>query len=142
MGNSIPAEVTVFFDDSGGTPRDVTQYCLGVGDFAVSQGLEEKHSFGDSWEESLPFGVGKVDDFDMTFLYDDTANGPVALFLITAPDTPASITRTLKVQWKTTGGTKSSQVETLRLNCKTKADRNGLTKMTATVRPTGATTET
>lgn len=144
MGNSIPAEVTVFVDDSGGTPRDMTQFVMTIGDVSIEQLLEEKHSFGDSWEESLPVGVGKVADFELGGLYDDTAaasGGPDAILRITTPDLPSTGTRTVKIQYKTTGGTKSTAVECYRLKYSASPDRNGLTKFKATLRPTGATTE-
>lgn len=143
MGNSIPSEIKVEFDNAAGALQDITQYVLTLGDFSVEQGLEEKHPFGKSWEESLPFGVGKVAPFDIGGLYDDAANGPDAVFAISTPDTPATAngSRTLKVTWKTTGGTKSSSVETYRQNYKRNTDRNGITKYAATVQPTGAITE-
>jgi hypothetical protein len=145
MGNSIPAEIKIEYDDSGGVLRDISQFVMTLGDFTIEQLLEEKHSFGDSWEESLPIGIGKVADIDIGGLYDDTAaasGGPDAIFRITAPDTPATASRTLKVTWKTTGGTKTSSVETYRQKYSASPDRNALTKFKATVRPTGTTTET
>lgn len=144
MGNSIPAEIKIEVDDSGGVLRDMSQFVLTLGDFTIEQLLEEKHSFGDSWEESLPIGIGRVADFDIGGLYDDTAaasGGPDALLRITAPDLPSTATRTVKVTWKTTGGTKSTSVECYRQKYSTSPDRNGLTKFKATLRPTGATTE-
>lgn len=142
MGNSIPSEIKIEFDDSAGVLRDVSQYVLTLGDLSVEQGLEEKHSFGDSWEEWLPFGVGKVNPFDIGGLYDDVATvGPDVLFAITTPDIPSGITRTLKVTWKTTGGTKSTAVECYRRSYTRTPDRNGLTKFKCTVQPTGAVTE-
>lgn len=144
MGNSIPAEIRIDVDDSGGTPRDMSQFIMTLGDVTIEQLLEEKHSFGDSWEESLPIGVGKVGDIEIGGLYDDTAaasGGPDPILRITTPDTPATGTRTFKVTWKTTGGTKSTAVECYRVKYSASADRNGLTKFKATLRPTGATTE-
>lgn len=141
MGKSIPAEIKIEFDDSGGTLRDVSQFVQSIGDFDIEQLLEDSRSFGDSWDEFLAIGIAKVNSLDIGGQYDDVANGPDALFRITAPDTPASTLRTLKITWKTTGGTKSSSVECLRQKYKATADRNGLTKYTATVQPTGQTTE-
>ena len=143
MGNSIPAEITVFLDNSSGTPKDLTSYVLTIGDFTIEQLLEEMRPFGATWETTLPIGVGKVAPLDIGGLYNDVANGPDALFRITTPDTPATANgaRTLKLQYKTTGGTKSSAVECYRQNYKTSPDRNGLSKYTATVAPTGQPTE-
>lgn len=142
MGNSIPAEVSIKFDDSGGVLRDVTQFILTINGVSVEQLLEEKHSFGDSWEETLPIGIGKVAPVDLGGLYDDTAtSGPDVLFAIATPDTPATATRTLTIQWKTTGGTKSVSAECYRQKYVRSPDRNNLTKFTATVQPTGTTTE-
>lgn len=139
MATSIPSGIVVSYDNSGGTPVDITQYVLNLSEVTVENGMEEKHSFGDSWEESLPIGIGKVSEIEIGGLYDDTATtGPDALFANRVPETPATATRTLTITWRSG---KTTSVETFLLSYKRSADRNALTKYSARLKPTGAVTE-
>ena len=139
MANSIPSGITVFYDNSGGTPVDITQYVMTINDIEVESGIEEKHSFGDSWEESLPFGIGKMGAIELGGLYDDVATvGPDALFANRVPETPSSTTRTITITWRSG---KTTAVETYLIAYSRAADRNALTKYTVKLQPTGAVTE-
>lgn len=139
MANSIPSGIVIEYDNSGGTPVDITQHVEDMSEIVVENGLEEKHSFGDSWEEHLPFGVGKINPIEITGLYDDIVTvGPDALFANRVPETPSTATRTFKVTWRTG---KTTSVETYLIAYQRAADRNGLTKYTARLQPTGAVTE-
>lgn len=138
MANSIPAGIVVMYDDNGGTPRDITQFVETLDGIDVEGLLEEKHSFGDSYEESLPIGIQRMGQITIGGLYDDVANGPDALFVRTAPETPSSATRTLTITWKSG---KTTAVETYMAKYTRTADRNGLTKYTAVLQPTGTITE-
>lgn len=139
MAKYGPASIVVNYDDSGGTPQDMTQYVLEINGVAVENILEEVHSFGDSWEEHLPIGVARMTPVELSGLFDDTAStGPDAVFGGQAPATPASTTRTLKFTW---GGTKTTEVETHLISYERSADRNGLTRYTARLQPTGTVTE-
>lgn len=138
MANSTPAGIVVQYDDSGGVLRDITQFVLTINGINVEQVTEEKHSFGDSWEETLAIGIARMQPVELGGLYDDAALGPDALFVRTTPDTPASPTRTLTITWRSG---KTTTVETVETSYQRAADRNALTKYTARLQPTGAVTE-
>ena len=139
MALSPPSGIVVEYDNSGGSLVDISQHVLTLGDFKVEQITEEKHSFGDLWEEHLPVGVGRLPALPIGGLYDDTAaTGPNALFGGQIPISPATASRTLKITWL---ADKTSSVETTLLDFTRSADRSALTKYTATVQPTGAVTE-
>lgn len=138
MANSPPSGVTIQYDDSGGVLRDITQFVETMNPIVVEQVNEEKHSFGDSWEESLAIGIARMQPVELSGLYDDAALGPDALFVRATPDTPSSPTRTLVVTWRSG---KTTTVETTELSYQRAADRNALTKYTARLQPTGTITE-
>jgi hypothetical protein len=101
----------------------------------IEQLREEVHTFGDSWEEHLPIGIGKMAQVTLGGLYDDSASpAPDALFGGRIPETPASGTRTLKVTWV---GTKTTSVETYLVKYGRKADKNALTQYEVVLQPTG-----
>lgn len=139
MALSIPSGVKIEYDNGSDTLVDITQYVLSVNDFDVETITEEKHTFGDSWEEHLPIGLGRVPIIEIGGLYDDTASvGPDALFANRAPETPTSTTRTLKITWRTG---KTTSIETYLITYRRSADRNAVTKFTARLQPSGAPVE-
>jgi hypothetical protein len=141
MAKSVPSGIVVMYDNSGGTPVNITQYVLAINGVDVEQIIEETHSFGDSWEESLPVGIGKMAPIELSGIYDDTATtGPDALFVGQVPATPATSNyqRTLTLTWV---GAKTTAVETVLVKYTRSPDRNGLTKYSATLQPTGVVTE-
>jgi len=140
MANSTPFGIVVMYDNSGGTPVDLTQYIQSINDVDVESLTEEKHTFGDAWEEHLPIGIGRVGTIELGGLYDDVATvGPDALFAGRVPEVPGTaITRTLTITWRSG---KTTAFETYLKAYKRTADRNGLTKFTATLQPTGAVAE-
>jgi hypothetical protein len=138
VANSTPAGIIVQYDDSGGVLRDITQFVLTINGINVEQITEEKHSFGDSWEETLAIGIARMQPVELGGLYDDAALGPDALFVRATPDTPVSPTRTLVITWRSG---KTTTVETVESSYQRAADRNALTKYTARLQPTGAVTE-
>ena len=140
MTNSTPAGLKIEYDNSGGSLVDITQDVLNINDFNVEQLLENSRSYGDAWEEFKPIGVGKVVDVELSGNYDDTAaTSPNALMGGRIPEAPGASTRTLKITWIASG--KYSQVETHLVNFKRTPMREGLTKWSAKLRPTGAVTE-
>lgn len=139
MANSTPSGIVVNYDNSGGTPVDITQFVMTINDYDVESLTEEVHTFGDAWEENKPIGLARVAPIELGGLYDDVATtGPDALFAGRAPETPASITRTLTITWR---AGKTTSVETYLSMYKRAADRNALTKYTVRLQPTGAVTE-
>lgn len=139
MAKSTPAEIVVEFDNSGGTLQNISQYSITLNGISVEQILERADSFGDSWEEHLPIGKGKIAPVVIGGHFDDTAStGPDALFKISTPDTPSSTARELKVTWRS-GVT--TLINVYRVKYDRKPTRDGLTMFEATVQPTGAPTE-
>jgi hypothetical protein len=139
MAKYGPASLKVEYDNSGGTLVDISQHVLEINDVSVENLMEMTRTFGDSWDESLPIGVGKMSDVTISGVYDDTAStAPDALFANRIPELPGANTRTLKLTW---GGTKTTSVETVLMKYDRTADRTALTKWSATLRPTGAVTE-
>jgi len=139
MAKSGPAVVKVWYDNSGGTPVDITQYVLSINDIEIESMTEEKHPLGTAWDESLPIGVAKMNDIEISGLFDDAATtGPDALLAGRAPEAPTAGTRTLKIEWN---ASKSTAVETYLMSYARAADRNGLTKYKVKLKPSGGVTE-
>lgn len=139
MANSTPAGISIFYDSSTGGLVDISQYIQTINEVDVESLVEDSRGFGDSWEEMLPIGVGKMAPIELGGLYESSTSGPNGLFVGRVPETPSSSTRTLKVTWIATAN--NTSVETYLLNYKRAADRNGLTKFTARLQPTGTVTE-
>jgi len=139
MANSTPAGIVVMYDNVGGTPVDISQFVLSIGEISVESAFEEVHSFGDSWEEHLPVGIGKSGQIELGGLYDDAGGGPDSVFADRVPEVPGvTATRTLTITWV---GSKTTSFETYLVAYKRAPDRNALTKWSATLQPTGAFTE-
>jgi len=130
--------VTINVDNSGGTPLDMTQHTLDINDVEIESILEESHSFGDSWFESLATGVKRMAPIVQGGLYDDTSSsGPDAMYVTTASG-PSQATRTWQCVY---GSTKSTSVEVLIAKYGRKLGRAALHKYSVTLQPTGAVTE-
>lgn len=139
MANSTPAGIKVEYDNSGGTPVDISQFVLNINEISVESAFEEIHSFGDQWEEYLPVGIGKSAQIEIGGVYDDSAGGPDECFANRVPEVPGvTNTRTLTITWV---GTKTTSFETYLVAYKRAPDRNALTKWSATLQPTGSFTE-
>ena len=135
MAKSYPSVIIVEYDEVGGALTNITQYVQEINEVAVESIVEETHSFGDSWEESLPIGVGRIGDITLSGIYDDTVTvGPDALFRGRVPETPAIATRTLKITWNASHAT---VFETYLMSYTRTADRGALTRWSAVLRPTG-----
>lgn len=130
--------VVVNYDNSGGTPVDMSQHTLDINGVEVEAILEETHSFGDSWFESLAVGLRRMADVVLGGLYDDAAStGPDVIYNAVVSG-PTSTTRTLQIVY---GSTKSTSVETLNMKYGRKLARGALQKYEVVLRPTGAVTE-
>ncbi len=130
--------IAIAFDNSGGTPVTISQDVLDINGIEIETLLEESQTFGDSWFESLSVGIRKLADVTIGGFYDDTAStGPNVLFNDLA-NGPSATTRTLTVTW---GGAKTTSVETLIMKYSRMPKRNGITRYTVVLRPTGAVTE-
>ncbi len=134
MANYGPANFKIEYDSV-----DMTNCVMTINDVTVEQALEEVHALGDAWEEYLPVGVGKVGAIELGGIYDDVAGGPDAKFVNrVGTEGPSTASKTLEITW---GGSKKTTVSTHLVSYVRKADRNGLTKWTAKLQPTGAVTE-
>lgn len=134
MANYGPTNFIISYDSA-----DITQYVMTINDVTVEQAIEEVHALGDSWEEWLVVGVGKMGAIEIGGIYDDVAGGPNAKFAgRVGTETPATAAKTLVITW---GGAKTTTVSTHLVSYTRKADRNGLTKWTAKLQPTGAVVE-
>lgn len=130
--------VVIAFDDSGGTPQTMTQYVTDINDVNIEAVMEESHTFGDSWFESLATGLRKMADLKLKGFYDDTATtGPDAIFNAVCSG-PSVSSRTLTITY---GGTKTTSVECVIQGYKRMLDRGKLHKYEVTLQPTGAVTE-
>ena len=138
MSKYGPNSLKIEFDDAVPTLRDMTQYVLTINDVQVEAILEESHSFGDAWFESLGTGIRRMNPVEMSGLYDDTATtGPDVVFNAVNSG-PAVATRTLTLTW---GGTKTTSTESLIAMYGRQATRNELTKYSVRIQPTGVVTE-
>jgi hypothetical protein len=139
LANSTPAGLKIEYDTSTGGLQDITQYIQTINEIDVESLTEETHTFGDSWEEHLPIGIGKMAPIELGGLYESSTSGINGLFGGRAPETPSSSTRTIKVTWIATAN--NTSVETYLKNYKRAADRNAITRFSVTLQPTGTVTE-
>lgn len=131
-------DLVIQFDNSSGVLQAMTQYITEINEVSVEGLLEESHSFGDSWFEHLPVGLRRMDPVTLSGWYDDAATtGPDAIFNAPAATTTVA-TRTLTITW---GGTKTTSVECYIRKYTRGATRNGLTRFSVELQPTGAVTE-
>lgn len=125
----------IMFDNSGGTPVDMSQYVEEISELAVEAMLEESHTFGDSWREQLNAGLKFMPDITIKGKYDDTATtGPDAIFNAVGNTT----TRTLTV---TFGGSKTRAVETIIKKYGASPRRGRITTYEVVLAPTGTVTD-
>lgn len=117
----------------GGT--DMSQHVRSINGVEIEAILEEAHSFGDTWFESLATGLKRMNPIELGGFYDDTAvSGPDVKFGPTALGTSA----TLQITW---GGTKSTSVTAFVEKYTRGATLGGMTQYTVVLRPSGTVTE-
>ena len=139
MANYGPADLKVEYDNVGQSLVDISAHVLTINDIDVENLTEEIRPFGDSWDKHAAIGVGRMPVVELGGVYDDTAaTGPDALFGGRVPEGPATATRSLKLTW---GSTKTTIVETILLTYRRTPDKNGLTRWTARLQPTGSVAE-
>jgi hypothetical protein len=134
-GKHGSAEITITYDDAGGTPRTVTNFILTMGALKITSNTQASTAYGDSWEEMLPTGVSKADKIALHGYFDDTATtGPHVVF--GAPDTsPQAATRTLAV---VVGNAKTFTTESYLVSYSVAGKNGNLTEFDAEIQPTGA----
>ena len=92
------ASITVAYDDGpGGTARTITAFVLTMGGVKITSNMQNATAYGDTVEKMLPTGMLKLEQIELSGLWDTTATtGPHVVFL--APDDgPQDATRTLTV---------------------------------------------
>ena len=139
MANYGPADLTIEYDNSGGTPVDITAHVLTINDVDVENITEEVRPFGAAWDVHLTIGVGRVPIIELGGVYDDiAATGPDALFAGRVPEGPGAASRTLILTW---GSTKTTTVETILVAYRRTEDKNAVVKWMARIQPTGPVVE-
>lgn len=135
-GKHGSSEITISYDDGpGGSLRAVTNFILTMGAIKITSTMQPSHAFGDSWEESLPTGMKKVDPITLGGLWDDTTvTGPHVVFL-DPDDGPQDTTRTLTIVF---GNSKQFTVETYLMSYAVLGKNGNLTEFEAQIQPTGA----
>lgn len=126
-------DLKIEFDNSAGSLVDMSAYVLEINGVDVQAIVEELTAFGKTFEEWLYVGVKKLEEIELTGVYDDTAStGPNVVF------NSLGDTRTLKVTW---GSTKTTTVEAIIRSYQRLAKSKETTKYKAVLRPTGAVVE-
>lgn len=139
MTYSSPSGLQIFYDDSGGTPVDISAFVLDINEFVVENILENSRTYGKAWEEFLSVGIGKCGVVEIKGNYDNAAAAPNALFGGQIPVSPATASRTLKIFW--VPAAQNTLVETRIISFTRQVMREGLTKYIAKLQPTGTVTE-
>lgn len=130
--------VTITYDDAaGGSGQAVTGYIQTMSGIKITSAMQASHAFGDSWEESTPSGMMKMEPVTLSGHWDTTpTTGPHVVFI--APDDgPQDATRTLVVVF---GDSKTMTVETRLISYEVTGVNGGLTQFTAVIQPTGTAT--
>lgn len=109
-----------------------------INQFDVEALTEDSQAFGDIWGAVLPTGTKRASDVEIGGLYDDAAGGPSAVLLAALPAGPATAASAIILTW---GGAKTSSFNAFMVKFGRQATRNGVTRYTATLRPTGAVSE-
>lgn len=137
MANYGPDDVSLSFDNAGGTPVVMTDYILTINGIEIEAAMEETTTFGLAWKTSKATGIRMVGDITITGNYDDTATtGPDVIFNAVVSG-PSVASRTLLLGY---GSTKTSSVETWIKKYSRKVGKI-LTKYEVVLEPTGAVTE-
>lgn len=127
---------TIQVDDApGGSLTSITQYVTSLSGIKLNAANQLTHTFGDSFQESTPSGMGSIDDITIEGFFDTTAStGPHAM--LSAPDDgPQDATRTFTVS---PGDSKTFSGETRLMSYEVLGVVGELTKYRAVLRPTGS----
>lgn len=133
MAKYSSADFQVWFDNTGGTPVDMSAYITDAGDMEKEIATEEITPFSAANEAHASSGVSSVKEIVLKGAYDDTATtGPHVIF------NALGDTRTLKYVW---GGAKTTSVETIIANYKRLPKVKNLVGFEVKLLATGAVTE-
>lgn len=130
--------IVIMFDNSGGTPVNMTAYVLTFNGMDIEGVTEDSTPFGVTWREFLAAGMRGITEITLGGMYDDTATtGPDVIFNAPA-SAPSTATRTLTVTW---GGTKTTSAETFIRSYRRRPAVGTITKYEVALQPTGTVTE-
>lgn len=135
MANYTGADTIISFDAPDTSLKDISAYVTDISGISIEAVLEETHTFGDSWVESMAAGLRKVGDITISGFYNDAGvDGPDFLFV-----TPGNtVTKTLKVLF---GAAKYFQAETIIKSYTRTPIKGGLTKYSVVLTVTGTPSE-
>jgi hypothetical protein len=128
-------------DNASGVLTDMTQHTLELNGVEIEAIVEESHSFGDAWFESLATGLKKMADLVASGFYDDAAGGPNEVYGGVASSPTVSAANGYRTTKVTYGGTKTTTVEALIQKFGRKLSRGKIHMYEVTLRPSGAVVE-
>lgn len=106
MTKYTSADIAITYDNSAGTPVNVSQYITDFNGIPIQAIVQDTHTFGDSWVERTFAGVKDIGEITLKGFYDDTVTtGPDAVFNRVGNTTNG----TLLIGW---GGSKTTTFET------------------------------
>ena len=130
------ASVTVSLEDGpGGTPRAIGNHILTMGGVKITSILEKSTAFGDSWEESTPVGMKRLEPLTLEGLWDTTATTGPHVVLQAPDDGPQDDGRELVVVF---GDAKTMTVDVRLESYEVLPQVGALTRFRAQLVPTGA----
>jgi hypothetical protein len=135
MANYGPDDLAFEIDttEGGSLSSGFRQYVREINGFKIAAIVQESHSFGDSWVETLFTGIKRGEDVTIRGLYDDTAStGPNVVLIGIGQQ------RSVVITW---GSTKTSSFEAIIVSYERIAKLDELTMYECVLRPTGAVTE-
>lgn len=125
---------SISVDDSGGTPRDLSQYIDTVNGLRVESILvDPSHTFGDTWVERLDTAIKQHADVTIEGWFDDTATSGPHVVLGTTGGTARTLTYN-------PGGSNTRNVEVWIRSYEILMTRGEMTRYRAVLAPTGAVT--
>lgn len=135
-GKHGSSEITITIDLAGGSsPTAITNYVMSMSAAGLEALIQQSNAFGDSFEEHLPTGLQKVDPFDLTGFFDDTASTGPHVVLKAPEATPQSATRTLTFVF---GNSVTFSGECLVTKYQVLGKNGNLTEFACHIQPTGS----
>src|SRR5438876_611007 len=134
-GKHGSAETSIVLDDSGGTPRTITNYVLTMGALKITAHNQPSTAYGDSWEEILMTGVKKGEPIQLGGFFDDTATSGPHVVMGVPDSSPQASTRTLTV---VVGNSVTFTAEGYITSYEVLAKVGSLTEFAAMYHPTGS----
>ena len=132
MANSSPADIIITYNAD-----PITEHVTSINDISIEQIQEEVRALGETWDAYLCVGVGKVAPIELSGIYDSAADCD-GLWANKIPQAVATAALVLIITW---AAGKTSTVSVFITKYVRKIDKNGLTKYTVTLQPTGAVVE-